>query len=437
MEGKRDIIDLYLISCRWGFNPSSPLKFSCIMGRLMKKIIQNIEKNRDLYRIALYLGLTGYGGVAVIDKIKDEYVEKGGIISERKYLQALSLSQILPGSSLINLIAFFSYLKAGLIGSIIGTTLYILPTFFITVLFSAFYFRYSHIQHINVVIQSLNILLISLLINALLSLGRTIFVRDRVIDYRSVVISTVCFSLYFFYGLSVLSIISISGIFGIVLYVFTGFFGVTKQDLHEVRGAFFKRKRAWVLLLSILVFFSLILFNVSNTLWVLFISFLKIGTLAFGGGIAAIPLIESTFVKDLHLFTQTQFWDGISISQITPGPILIVSAFFGYKIAGILGALVATIGMCIPSVILIIIIGKIHERIKDNPIVRGVIRGFLAGFIGVLMTLIIGQIQRSLVDWDSILLALVTLALMVKVKKGFFISILTCVSYSFLVIFFK
>lgn len=403
----------------------------------MKKIIQNIKKNKELYLIALHLGLTGYGGAAVIDKIKNEYVTKRNIISERKYLHVLSLSQILPGSSLINLIAFFSYLKAGLIGSIIGTTIYIFPTFVITVLFSDFYFRYSNIQHIGVFIHSLNILLVSLLINAFFSLGKTIFIRENIIDYRSIVISILCFCLYFFYGLRIISIILISGILGIILYVFTGFFGVAKHDLQVMNEPFFKRKKAWAILSISIIFFSALLFGISEPLWILFSSFLKIGTLAFGGGIAAIPLIEAAFVKDLHLFTPTQFWDGISISQITPGPILIVSAFFGYRIAGIVGAFVATIGMCVPSVFLIIIVGKIHERIKDNPIVRGVIRGFLAGFIGILITLIVGQIQRSLLDRFSILLALTTFGLLAKMRHGFLISLLVCIVYSISLILLK
>lgn len=401
---------------------------------LMKKIIQNIKKNKDLYSVALYLGITGYGGIAVIDKIKNEYVIKRKIISERKYLHTLSLSQILPGSSLINLIAFFSYLKGGLISSIIGTILYIFPTFIITVLFSAFYFRYAHIPHFNIFLHSLNILLTSLLINTLFNLGKTILVRGKNVDYRSIVISIISFYLYFFYSLNIILIIIISGILGIILYFFTGYFSVVKNDLQIVREPFFKRKKAWAILLVSLIFFSVLLFRVSSPLWVLFSSFFKIGTFAFGGGIAAIPLIEATFVKGFHTFTPTQFWDGISISQITPGPILIVSAFFGYKIAGILGALVATIGMCIPSVFLIIIIGKIHERIKDNPIVRGVIRGFLAGFIGVLITLIIGQIHRSLFNWSSIFIAVITLGLLMKIKSGFLISILVCVAYSLILL---
>ena len=120
----------------------------------MNKIISNFKNNKELYSIALNLGLTGFGGLAIVDRIKEEYVTKRKIISEQKFLHALSLAQILPGSTIINLIAFFNYLSAGLIGALIGTAIYILPTFLITTLFSVIYFRYPHEQSINKIVLS-------------------------------------------------------------------------------------------------------------------------------------------------------------------------------------------------------------------------------------------------------------------------------------------
>jgi chromate transporter len=398
----------------------------------MRKVISNFRKNKDLYLIALKLGLTGFGGLAIIDKIHEEYVAKRKIISKQKFLHTLSLAQVLPGSTIINLIAFFSYSSAGLIGALIGTILYILPTFIITTFFSAIYFHYSPAEYVIKIVQSLNILLISLLINALFNMGKSVFIRKRGVDYRSITISIICFCLYFFYNLSVIMLFLISGILGVVMYTFTGFFKVPLTDLEVAEGTFFKHKRAWVLLIILLVFFTFSIAYISTPLWVLFSSFFKIGLLSFGGGIAAIPLIENIFVKNLHLFSLTEFWDGISISQITPGPIFIVSAFFGYKVAGFWGALIATIGICIPSVVLIILVGKIHDRIKRNAVIRGIIRGFLAGFMGILATLIIGQIQRSIVNWETFLLASTTFLILVKIKKGFILALMMCLLYSFL-----
>lgn len=399
---------------------------------MIKKIASHFKNNKDLYLIALNLGLTGFGGLAIVNRIKEEYVTKRKIISEQKFLHALSLAQILPGSTIINLIAFFNYLSAGLIGALIGTAIYILPTFLITTLFSVIYFRYPHEQSINKIVLSLNILLISLLIKTLFSLGRSVFIREKSVDHRSIIIASICFYLYIFYGLSAVWVFLISGLLGIFLYTFTGFFNTKPMNLPIASGAFFKHKKAWIILITFLILFSFSIAYISTPLWVLFSSFFKIGSLSFGGGIAAIPLIENIFVKDLRLFSLKEFWDGMSISQITPGPILIVSAFFGYKVFGLLGALVATIGMCVPSVLLIIIIGKIHDRIKQVSIIRGIIRGFLAGFMGTLTALIIFQIQRSIVNLSTFLLVLITLLALIKIKNGFLISLAICLLYAVL-----
>ena len=396
----------------------------------MTTFLRNIKRHGELYATALFIGITGYGGLAVVDLIKKEYVAKKKFISEHRFLNALSLSQILPGSSIINLIAYFSYLRAGLIGAIIGTTIYILPTFIITTLFAALYFHYTHLSFLNKALKGLNILLIPLFISALLSIGASAVMRRRGIDYRSIAIACICFVLYVFTKVGMETIIIVSGVLGIVLYMMTGFFNDKLHDFEVEKDALTLRKKAWLLLAFIILFFSASLFYLSHPLWILFSSFLRIGVFAFGGGIAAIPLMEEAFVRNLHWFTTQQFWDGIAISQVTPGPIFIDSAFFGYKVYGVLGSLVATIGMCIPSVVLIILVGKVHARFKHLAFVRSLTRGFLAGFIGILLGLIVSQIQRSLGTWQDVLLAVACLFIMKKVKNGLPLSIIFCLVYS-------
>lgn len=398
----------------------------------MGRIIRTLQNNKRIYQAALYLGLTGYGGLAVIDQIRKEYVVKRAIISERKFLNALSLSQILPGSSIINLIALFSYMYAGLIGGIVGTFVYIFPTFVITTVLSALYFQFSTIEFVRQCIAGLNLFLIPLLVNALVGIGSSAYVRKRGVDYRSIILSLLTLLLNYIMHMGVTYLILLSGVLGIVFYTFTGFFDEAPKEVQAINGAFFKHSFAWTLLFLSIIFFGLFLFLTSPQLWQLFSSFFRIGSLAFGGGVAAIPLIEDQFVHQLNWFTASQFWDGIAISQITPGPIFIISAFFGYKVAGIIGAGIATIGMCIPSVLLIILVGKIHARIKHNRMVRGVIRGFLAGFMGVLMALVIDQSVRSLTTLPRVVVAVLSLVLLRKIKGGFFLSLILCIAYAFI-----
>lgn len=105
----------------------------------------------------------------------------------------------------------------------------------------------------------------------------------------------------------------------------------------------------------------------------LFLSFLQIGLFSFGGGYAAMPLIQDEIVTSHGWLSMTEFTDLITISQMTPGPIAVNSAtFVGIKIAGIPGALVATIGCILPSCILVTLIAKLYLKYRNMAVLQGV-----------------------------------------------------------------
>jgi chromate transporter len=108
------------------------------------------------------------------------------------------------------------------------------------------------------------------------------------------------------------------------------------------------------------------------TLLLLLLSFLKIGLFSFGGGYAMIPLIQSEIERNGWM-TATEFVNIIAIAEMTPGPIAVNSAtFIGFKAAGVLGALVATLGVTLPSAVLVLAVASFILRNKENPVQRSV-----------------------------------------------------------------
>ncbi|MFZ2025997.1 MAG: chromate efflux transporter [Microgenomates group bacterium] len=399
----------------------------------MLRIKRFITRTIDLYRIAFFLGMTGYGGYAVLDQIKKEYVVKRDIVTEEKFLTSLSLAQVLPGSTIISLIAYFSYLKAGLIGSILSTIIYLLPTFILTTVLSAIYFQSYAITILPALMSGLNILLILLLIKAMWGIGKSVYRENKRVDLAAVLISVICFTFYSITQNTIL-VIMLSGFLGVMFYRKT--YEQSTFDLHHhAHKQFFVHKKSWLLLMTGILFFSVFLYLVSTTYWLLFGSFAKVGLLSFGGGFAAIPLIEEIVVHQQGWVTDIQFWDGIALSQITPGPILISTAFFGYKVAGIMGAVIATIGMCIPSIFLMIIIGKIHDRIGTSKIIQSLIKGFLAGFIGVVSVLIVQQGIVHLKSWQAIVI-FIMLFLILRLRRGTLYAVGASLAYSTVLFFF-
>ena len=132
---------------------------------------------------------------------------------------------------------------------------------------------------------------------------------------------------------------------------------------------------------------------------------MKLGLLAFGGGFTLIPLIQEEVVGRLGWLSTREFIDGIALGQVTPGPIMITATFVGYRIAGVLGAIASTLAVLFPSFLVLVGTAPHFERIKRLQTVQWMIRGILAGFIGLLVSVLVQFGQASLVDWKTWALA--------------------------------
>ncbi|WP_320127644.1 chromate transporter [uncultured Sphaerochaeta sp.] len=165
----------------------------------------------------------------------------------------------------------------------------------------------------------------------------------------------------------------------------------------------------------------------------LFISFLKIGALSFGGGYAALPLIQNQVVTIHHWLTLTQFTDLISISAMTPGPIAVNSAtFVGIKLAGTVGALVATAGSLLPSCFFVAILGFLYSRYKHLQLLQDVLAGLRPAVIamiasaGVTLTILAlkGKDGSSINYWAILIFALSLLFLRWKKTNSILVLLL-------------
>ena len=167
--------------------------------------------------------------------------------------------------------------------------------------------------------------------------------------------------------------------------------------------------------------------------WTLFATFFKIGSFAFGGGFTAIPIIQHIVVDGMHWLDLIAFRDGIALGQITPGPVFITAAFIGYKVQGTIGAVIATIGIFTPSLAAMTLLSRVHAKIQNLKIVKAVIRGFLSGFIGLLLFVVLQFGVQSLVNWQAWAVFAVSIAYLSVWKKDVVWLILGTIGVSLLV----
>ena len=133
-----------------------------------------------------------------------------------------------------------------------------------------------------------------------------------------------------------------------------------------------------------------------DTLIKLFWAFFQIGLFSIGGGYAAIPLIESQVIDSYHWMTAKEFTDLITISQMTPGPIAINSAsFIGARMAGVPGALVATLGCVLPSCVIVLLIAWLYRRYSNLRLIDGALKGLRPAVVGMIATAALTMLQSS------------------------------------------
>lgn len=130
----------------------------------------------------------------------------------------------------------------------------------------------------------------------------------------------------------------------------------------------------------------------------LLITTLKVGALTYGGGYAMIPVLQHEFVDARAWLTAREFADGIAVGQITPGPLMLMIAFMGYKIAGLLGALVATIGLFAPSFIPVILFAQTRQRLGENALFQSAVKGIGVAVVGLLLAAAVSLARAANID---------------------------------------
>ncbi|MGQ9473350.1 MAG: chromate transporter [Candidatus Caldatribacteriaceae bacterium] len=154
------------------------------------------------------------------------------------------------------------------------------------------------------------------------------------------------------------------------------------------------------------------------TYWMLFLAFLRVGFFSFGGGLAALPLIEKEVVEGFSWLSQQEFLELVTLSELTPGPIAINSATFtGFKVGGMLGAVVATSAFCLPSFLLVMVVLRFLFYFQDSPLINKFLRGLRPAVLALLSSVAYSFVLRGVDDLFAIFLFGGGLLFLIRIKK--------------------
>ena len=356
-------------------------------------------QRRPLREIVLYflrLGTLGFGGpVALVGLMEKELVSERQWLTREEMRNAVAVSQTLPGPLAIQVGIFIAYLRGGFWGAWAGGWAFILPNFLIVAVLGALYVHFGGLSWMTAVFYGVSPAVIALILHSSYRLAKL-----GMEDWLQWVIAAACFVVTVLLEAEVAILFIISGIVGILYY------GSLLRGRKLPPGAL-------MALVPLGINTKPADFDILGRLLGFF---LKAGSLTFGSGLVIVPFLEKGLVQQTGWLNGREFLVAVAVGIISPGPVVITATFVGYLVAGFWGSLVSTIGIFLPSFLLILIVAPILVRHRANPNVEGFVKGAYAAAIGTILgaCILLGKIAIG--DWLTVLVGLGSLAVLFRFK---------------------
>ncbi|MEN6334624.1 MAG: chromate transporter [Phycisphaerales bacterium] len=356
---------------------------------------QSSTRLAEVARLFLRLGVVAFGGPAAhIAMMHDETVKRRRWLTDQEFLDLLGATNLIPGPNSTEMAIHIGFRRAGWLGLIVGGCCFIGPAMLIVLLLAWVYVRFGTLPQAEWLLYGVKPVVIAIVVQALWSLG-----RKAVRGPTLAVVAILVIVLYFL------------GVNEIVLLVAGGLAVTLVSNYRRLAG-----RTMGVLLLPLGSVGTLPQVVATHGLSTLFLTFLKIGSVLYGSGYVLLAFLRADFVLRLGWLTDQQLLDAIAIGQVTPGPVFTTATFIGYLLAGTPGALLATLGIFLPSFLFVAISNPLIPRIRNSPWISSLLDGVNASSLG-LMAAVTWQLSRaSLIDLVTTLLALASLVLLIRFK---------------------
>jgi len=363
---------------------------------------------RELVKYYLRLGLLGFGGpVALVGQMEREMVGERKWLTKDEMREGIAVCQSLPGPLAIQVGIWISYIRGGFWGAWAGGWAFILPNFIIVAALGALYVRLEGLPAVAAIFYGVSPAVIALILYSCYRLTKL-----GMKDWLEWALAAAAFVITVAVQAEVALVFVGCGIAGLLYY-----------------GSVARSRKA-TSTTSLMVGVPLVASGTAQgglgaMLGKLLTFFLKAGSLTFGSGLVIVPFLEKGLVQQTGWLSEREFLVAVAMGMISPGPVVITATFVGYLVAarlggslldGFWGSLVSTVGIFLPSFLLVLIVAPILVRYRMNPNVQGFIKGAYAAAIGTLLgaCVLLGKIAIG--DWLTVLIALASLVVLFRWK---------------------
>jgi len=388
-----------------------------------------------LFLSFLKIGLVGFGGgVAVLAQIRNLTVRKRRWLTDSEFAEAVALAQSLPGTSAGNSVTYVGVRLRGWRGAAAAMSGFILPSMLIMVALAIMYKHVHNLSGSEQFFHGLNGAVVALILVTAWRMGKNILTQRW-----QWLLAVLAFLAVAILEATVLEVVFAAGLIGIYIDSFA------KKQLEQwrnlrsivrrrgrIRTRLAKQRRQKVFRtapeeereesttfrsLSLLALGMPIVTKL-GLLLTLSAIFLRMGSVTFGGGLVMVPLIESEVVNTHHWLTHQEFADAFALGQITPGPVLITATFVGYRVAGTLGALVATVSIFLPAFLITIAAASSLRRFRNNEQVQSFLRGIAPAVIGLLVAAALSIGRAGIHSWVGVSIMLLAIFTLIRFRPN-------------------
>ena len=354
----------------------------------------------QLVRYMLALGTWGFGGpVALVGFMYRDLVEKRRWISESDYKEGMTLAQLMPGPLAAQLAIYLGYVHFRVLGATLVGVAFVIPSFLMVVGIGAVYVAYGGISWMQAVFYGVGAAVIGIIAISAYKLTTKNIGKDKLLwaiflASAAVTVITKSEIIWLFLGAGVLVWLVRAPpkrLFG------TGLNGIAASA--PMAAALITGAPDWPLLAQIGGYFA------------------YAGSFVFGSGLAIVPFLYGGVVQEHHWLNDGQFVDAVAVAMITPGPVVITTGFIGYLVAGFWGAVVAALGTFVPCYLFTILPAPYFKKHGKRPGIVAFVNGVTAAAIGAITGAVIVIGQRSITDWVTATMAVVTVATLWRFKK--------------------
>lgn len=339
----------------------------------------------QVIRLFLRLGFTAFGGPAAhIAMMHDEVVVRRQWMAEQQFLDLVGATNLIPGPNSTEMAIHIGYERAGWRGLLAAGLCFILPAALIVGCLAWVYVRYGQTLQGNALLYGIKPIIIAIVLQALIKLVRTAL--------KGPLLAAVALAVLALYllGVNELFLLFAGGLVVLLVQLFQHRLTTTSM--------------AWLPLLGFHTMPQLVAV-VPVRLDQLFLIFLKIGAVLYGSGYVLLAFLRNDFVLHLHWLTDQQLLDAVAVGQFTPGPVFTTATFIGYVLAGAPGAILATIGIFLPSFCFVAVLNRIVPYLRRSTWTAALLDGVNVAALGLMAGVTVQLGRTAIVDAPTLFLA--------------------------------